>query len=171
MRFKKTILLALMTGLIASCAMAQGGGRGKAEATVKGAKISIDYGRPTLGGKASRLGEATDGMVWRLGMNKATHIETSGDLTVAGKPVKAGTYTLWAKKVSGNNWLLCFHPSTGVWGAPELTTGFIAELPLKLEKAGNSEDQLVIGLSDAKGKAAIRIQWGQDVLSGAFDVK
>jgi hypothetical protein len=171
MRIKKIIGLALVTGLIAACAMAQGGGRGKAEATVKGAKISIDYGRPSLGGQASRLGEAKDGQVWRLGMNMATHIETSSDLVVGGKPIKAGKYTLWAKKVSGANWLLLFHPSTGVWGAPELTTGFIAELPLKLEKAANSEDQLLISLADAKGKAAIKIQWGKDVLSGALDVK
>ena len=171
MSTKKTVLLVLAIGLIAGCAMGQGGARGKAEATVKSAKISIDYGRPSLGGQESRLGEAKDGMVWRLGANMSTSIETSSDLMVGGTLVKAGKYSLWAKKISGDNWHLCFHPSVGVWGAPELTSGYIAELPLKLEKASTSEDRLVISLADSKGKAAIKVQWGKDVLAGAFDVK
>ena len=156
--------------LLASMILAQGD-RGKAEATVKNAKISIDYGRPSLHGQPSRLGEATDGMIWRLGMNMSTSIDTSSDLVVGGKPVKAGKYSLWAKHVSGSNWQLLFHPKTGVWGAPALTEGFIAELPLKMEKASSPVDPMAISLSDAKGKAVIKIQWGTDVLTGAFDVK
>jgi hypothetical protein len=170
MRSKKTILVALTIGLLAAGVLAQGG-RGKAEATIKGANISIDYGRPALGGQASRLGEATDGMIWRLGMNKATHLETSRDIVVGGKELKAGKYTLWARKVSGNNWQLLFHPKTDVWGAPELKEGFIAELPLKYEKGKSAVDQLTITLAETKGKAGVTVQWGVDVLSGAFDVK
>lgn len=171
MSLKKATLTTFAMCLLASMIWAQGGERGKAEATVKSAKITIDYGRPSLHGQDSRLGEATDGLVWRLGMNGATHIETSADLVVGGKPVKAGKYTLWAKHVSGTNWLLCFHPKTGVWGAPALTDGFIAEMPLKMEKGTAAVDPLMISLADAKGKAQIKIQWGKDVLTGAFDVK
>lgn len=169
MNFKKLVLCAAMICALAAIAVAQAN-RGKAEATVKGKQITIDYGRPSLHGQPSRLGEAKDGMVWRLGMNLATQIETSGDLMVGGTEVKAGKYTLWAKK-SGNNWLLCFHPKTGVWGKPELTDGFIAQTPLKLEKATDSVDQVTITLADAKGKAAFKVQWGTDVLTGSFDVK
>lgn len=169
MNFKKLVLCAAIICALAAIAFAQGN-RGKAEVTVKGKKITIDYGRPSLNGQASRLGEAADGMVWRLGMNQATHIETSGDLTVGGTEVKAGKYTLWAKK-SGNQWLLSFHPKTGVWGAPPLTDGFIAQTPLKLEKATESLDLVTISLADAKGKVAFKVQWGTDVLTGSFDVK
>jgi hypothetical protein len=110
-------------------------------------------------------------MVWRLGMDKSTHLGTSRDLLVAGKEVKAGKYTLWAKKVSGDNWLLCIHPKTGVWGDPPLTEGYIAELPLKLAKAATSVDQLTISLANVQGKAQIKVQWGKDLLAGSFDVK
>jgi hypothetical protein len=170
MSFRKAAAIAFAICLLSVAGFAQGD-RGKAEAKVKNATITIDYGRPSLHGQASRLGEATDGLVWRLGMNQATQIETTGDLMVAGKPVKAGKYTLWAKHVSGNNWLLCFHPKTGVWGAPPLTEGFIAELPLKMEEGSDSVDPLMISLADAKGKAQIKVQWGKDVLTGTFDVK
>jgi hypothetical protein len=58
-----------------------------------------------------------------------------------------------------------------LWGAPPQTTGFIAQTPLKLEKAKDSVDQVTINLADAKGKASFKVQWGTDVLTGAFDVK
>ena len=169
MSLKRMFLISTML-CMAVGAFAQTG-RGTAEIAMKGGKISIDYGRPSLGGQASRLGEANNGMVWRLGMNEATHIQTSRDLLVAGKEVKAGKYTLWAKKVSGANWLLCFHPKTGVWGDPVLTDGYVAQLPLRLAKATTSVDQLTISLANAKGRAMIKVQWGKDLLSGSFDVK
>lgn len=145
-------------------------GRGKAEATINGKTISIDYGRPSWGGQ-DRLAAAPVGFIWRLGSNMATHIETAGDLTVGGKTVAAGKYTLWAKRTGENSWALLFNPKTGVWGAPGLKDGFIAEAPLKLERAASATDLLTISLADAKGKAAIKIEWGNAVLSGSFDVK
>lgn len=168
MSLKKMLLISAVLCLAVS-AFAQD--RGAAQVTIKGGKISVDYGRPSLGGQASRLGEANDGMVWRLGMNQATQIQSSRDLLVAGKEVKAGKYTLWAKKVGGNNWLLCFHPKTGVWGDPALTDGYVAELPLKLTKAATSVDQLTISLANANGRAMIKVQWGKDLLTGSFAVK
>jgi hypothetical protein len=152
-------------------AMAQmSGGRGKAEATVNGKTITIDYGRPSLQGR-DMLSQAQPGMVWRLGMNQATQIETTGELMIAGKTLPAGKYTLWAKKVGDKSWVLAFHPKTGIWGAPELKEGFVAELPLTMGVAKDSAEQLTISLSDMKGKAGIQIQWGTALLSGSFGVK
>ena len=104
-------------------------------------------------------------------MNQATQITTDADLMVAGKEVKAGKYTLWARKVSADSWVLAFHPKTGVWGEPALKEGFIAELPLKVEKTTDSAEQLTIAVVDAKGKAHIKIHWGTAELVGSFDVK
>ena len=167
MKFKTT-LLCLAVALLAISVFAQG--RGKAEATVNGKTISIDYGRPSWGGQ-DRLSEAPVGFIWRLGKDQATHIETTGTLMASGKSIAPGKYTLWAKRTGENTWALLFHPKTGVWGAPELKEGFIAEVPLKFERAANTVDLLTISLADAKGKAAIKIQWGNAALSGSFDVK
>jgi DUF2911 family protein len=168
MNIKKLVLCAAMLCALVAVAAAQAD-RGKAEVTIKGKQITIDYGRPPLGGHS--VSEVPVGGVWRLGMNGATHIETTGDLVVAGKQVKAGKYTLWAKKTGPNSWILAFHPKTGVWGQPELKEGYIAELPLKTTKAADSAEQLTITLADNKGKAAIRIHWGTAVLAGSFDVR
>lgn len=173
MTVKKLVLCAAMICVLAVAAVAQGN-RGKAEVTIKGKLISIDYGRPPLG--THSVSELPVGGVWRIGMNEATRIQTAGDLGVGGTTVKAGTYTLWIKRTGDTTWTLAFHPKTEgangkpLWGAPPQTSGFIAETPLKHEKAKDSADQLTITLADAKGKAAFKVHWGTDVLSGSFDV-
>jgi hypothetical protein len=159
---------------LAAVAVAQGN-RGAAEVTIKGKKISIDYGRPHLGGHG--VSELPAGAVWRLGMNEATRIETAGDLGIGSQTLKAGKYTVWVKRAGENGWILAFHPKTEgqngrrLWGEPAMTEGFVGELPLKLEKAKDSADQVTISLAEAKGKGWIKIQWGTDLLIGSFDVK
>jgi hypothetical protein len=171
MNFKKLVFCAATICALVVVATAQmNAARGKAEATIKGKKITIDYGRPSLKGR-DIFSMVQPGMVWRLGMNQATQIESTGDLVVAGKEVKAGKYTLWAKKTGPDSWILAFHPKTGVWGAPPLKDGYIAELPLKTEKVGDSAEELTITLADNNGKAGINIHWGTAALVGSFDVK
>ncbi|HEU4391015.1 MAG TPA: DUF2911 domain-containing protein [Blastocatellia bacterium] len=166
---KRSIISSLFVALLTCAALAQSGERGTAQVEIKGKKISVDYGRPSLHGR-DMLSQATVGTVWRVGMNQATQIETAGDLTIGGKVVKAGKYTLWAKKTGATTWTLGFHPKTGVWGAPELTEGYIAELPLTQGSATDSAEQLTITLSEDNRKCRIKIQWGTATLTGSFDV-
>ena len=155
---------------LAASVWAQDANRGDTEVTIKGKKISINYGRPSLRGR-DLLSLAPVGTVWRLGMNQATQIDTAADLMVGGNEVKAGKYTLWLKKTGENSWTLNFHPKTGVWGQPELREGYVAELPLKLEKAAASAEQVQITLYGSKGNAMVSIQWGTQLLSGSMGVK
>ena len=144
--------------------------RGDATTTVKGKKISINYGRPTMRGR-ELLAQAPVGTVWRVGMNQATEITTESDLVVGGKQLKAGKYSLWARRTGDDSWTLAFHPKTGVWGAPALKEGYAAELPLKLEKASDSAEMLTIHLAEAGGDGEVKIHWGTTMMSGKFGVK
>src|SRR5262249_27970867 len=173
MNLKKLALCAAMICAITAVTVAQAN-RGTAEATIKGKKITIDYGRPPHGSHS--VTELPVGGVWRLGMNEATRIETAGDLVVGGTPVKAGTYTLWVKRTGENTWSLAFHPKIDnngkkLWGAPPQTAGFVAETPLKVSKASSPEELGTISLADAKGRAAFKVQWETDGLAGTFNVK
>src|SRR5580700_8128545 len=145
MRLKFAVVTLVL--ILATMTAAAQDTRGKAEATVKGKKISIDYGRPSLQGR-DMLGMATPGMTWRLGMDEATEIQTAATLVVGGKELKPGKYTLWARKTGATQWTLAFHPQTGVWGDPPLTEGYVAQVPLKLDKVANSAEQLTISLAD-----------------------
>ena len=161
----------LATLCLAATAMAQdGAGRGTAEVTIKGTKISVNYGRPELKGR-DLTAEAPAGTVWRLGKNEATELTTSGPLDVAGTTLPAGKYSLWAKKLSATEWQLAFHPKTGVWGAPALTEGYVAQMPLKLSGGGDSVELMTVSLADAGGKAQLKVAWGKTVLTGELGVK
>ncbi|HLL76246.1 MAG TPA: DUF2911 domain-containing protein [Pyrinomonadaceae bacterium] len=169
----RTLLLSLLlafTVAIPLAAQSNAPARGKAEATVKGKAISVSYGRPTLKGR-DLLAQAKPGTVWRVGMNEATEITTAGDLVIDGKELKAGKYSLWVRKTGEDTWTLAFHPKTGVWGAPALKEGYAAELPLKLTKADDSAEELMIHVADKDGKGEIQIHWGTALLTGWFDVK
>ena len=166
-RFGIAIALAL---LISGCVFAQDSNRGTAEATVNGKKVSINYGRPMLKGR-DIFALASAGMVWRLGMNQATEIASEGDLVVGGTTLKAGKYSLWAKKTGADSWILEFHPKTGVWGAPPLTEGFVAGAPLKLKKVSDSAEQLTISLNPSGNKCEINVHWGTGELVGSFEVQ
>jgi hypothetical protein len=93
-------------------------------------------------------------------MNEATEFTTAGDLLIGDKQLKAGKYSLWVRRTGEDAWTLAFHPKTGVWGAPPLKEGYAAELPLKLEKAPDSAEQLMISLTDVKGAGEVKIHWG-----------
>ena len=170
MTTRKLLPLLLICLALPLSVCAQAAARGAAEATVNKKKVSISYGRPELKGR-DLLAQAKPGMTWRVGMNQATEITSEGDMIVGGTTLKAGKYTLWVRKTGDETWTLAFHPKTGVWGAPALTEGYAAEMPLKLEKCADSADLLVIDLADKKGDAEIKIHWGTALLTGTFGVK
>ncbi|HEX8072641.1 MAG TPA: DUF2911 domain-containing protein [Pyrinomonadaceae bacterium] len=171
MSLRKLLGVGLILSLGVACAAQQAKSqRGTAETTVGGKKVSISYGQPSLQGR-DLLAQAQPGLVWRLGMNEATHITTDGTLVVGGKELKNGKYTLWVRKTGADTWTLAFHPKTGVWGAPPLREGYDAETPLTLTKAADSAEQLVIELADKSGNAEIKIHWGTALLTGTFGVK
>src|SRR5215467_1847265 len=166
----RRILTTPILVLLACPAFGLQANRGNAEATVNGKQVSISYGRPSLKGR-DILSMVPVGGVWRLGANQATEITSAGDLNVNGTSLKAGKYSLWLKKIGDNSWALEFHPKTGVWGMPELKEGYVAELPLKLQTASDSAEQLTITLKPNGGNAGIDIHWGTAELTGSFGVK
>jgi hypothetical protein len=171
MTTRKLLPLLLICLALPLSVCAQAASRGTAEATVNKKKVSISYGRPGLNGR-DLLAQAKPGMTWRVGMNQATEITSEGDLVVGGTTLKAGKYSLWVRKTGDDTWTLAFHPKTGIWGKPELTEGYAAEMPLKLEKSSDSADLLVIDLAEKGGtNAEIKIHWGTAVLIGTFGVK
>jgi hypothetical protein len=164
------VLSIVATLCLAVPACAQGGARGTTAVEIGGKKVAITYGRPELKGR-DLTAQAPVGTTWRVGKDQATEIETSADLDVAGTTLKAGKYSLWARKVGEGQWHLAFHPKTGVWGAPPLTEGYVAELPLTASTAASPVELLTITLTDAGGKAHVAIAWGTSVLSGDLGVK
>ena len=62
--------------------------------------ITITYHRPGLKGR-SMASLAPNGAVWRTGANNATAFLTSNAITIGGKDLPAGNYSLWTIPAAG----------------------------------------------------------------------
>ena len=82
--------------------------REEVTALVNGKKVTVEYGRPALEGRkmADLLIKLPADRIWRAGMDQATTLTTEGDITVGGRPVPAGKYTVYVHAPE-NGWSLC----------------------------------------------------------------
>lgn len=144
--------------------------RGEVKLDIGGKSVSINYGRPFLQGR-DLTKEAAVGTVWRLGMNEATQIKTETDLYTCCGMVKAGSYSLWAKKMAENKWELIFNSQTGQWGTQHDPTQDLISIPLKVEPSKQSVEQFTITLVKTAKGGEIRCAWGNQVLVAEFTTK
>lgn len=161
---------------LAGSLFAQKNPRGKTEVTVKGATVSIEYGRPSLHGKTiqQELNRLPTGQYWRLGADTSTTLTTSGALHFGHVTVPKGTYSLFARKEAGGKWSLAFNKQHGQWGVksngmanldPKLN---VASVPLKVKTVASSAEMVTITLSKAGRGGAITVQWGDLELKAHF---
>lgn len=89
------------------------------EATVEykrdGTEISVFYNRPSKKGREIFGGLEPYGKVWRTGANEATTFTTNKDLTISGKSLPAGKYTLWTIPEK-DTWTVIFNGKQYGWG-------------------------------------------------------
>lgn len=144
--------------------------RGTAELTLNGKKISVEYGRPSLHGRAVNdlLGQLGTGEFWRLGADKSTTFSTAGDLMFGDVKVPKGEYSLWAQKQADGSWKLVFNKQHGQWGTNHDASQDLYSVPLKTEKESKSAEQATITLEEEHGSGEISIQWGDMELSTTF---
>jgi hypothetical protein len=78
--------------------------------------IRVTYSRPAKNGREIAGKLVPYGKAWRAGANEASEIKFYQDVQLAGKPVKAGTYGLFA--VPGEKeWTIILSKDLDYWGA------------------------------------------------------
>ncbi len=82
-----------------------------------GKTITVDYSSPRMKGRKIFGDLVPYGKVWRAGANEATTFVVSTDVTIGGKLVPAGSYTLFTIPNEGK-WTLIISKKTGEWGIP-----------------------------------------------------
>ena len=144
--------------------------RGDASATFGNATVSINYGRPKLQGR-DMLVQATDGMVWRMGMNEATEIKTDADLKFGATAIPKGNYSLFMKKMSADQWELIFNKKTGMWGTEYSAADDLASVPLSLAANSQAVEAFTVEVTAANETSGVlKAMWGTHILSSAFTV-
>lgn len=131
-----------------------------ATGTISGSAITINYSSPAVKGRKIWGGLVPYDQVWRLGANKATTFETSKDITVEGKKLPAGTYSLYA--IPGEKeWTFIFNSKTGQWGikndgsTTEDPANDVLRVTVKSEKSASFNERMKFEV----GKKGFSLLW------------
>ena len=82
---------------------------------VNGAAVTINYSSPAVKGRKIWGELVPYQKVWRAGANQATIFETDKTLTIQGKTLKPGKYSLYATP-GETEWKIIFNSEVGQWG-------------------------------------------------------
>ncbi|MBI5769491.1 MAG: DUF2911 domain-containing protein [Verrucomicrobia bacterium] len=148
------------------------GGRG-------GPRVTITYGRPY----SARGGKGEPRKIWgelvkwdkadRLGADEATTLLTELPITVAGKTLPAGAYTLYIVASESGVSKLAFSTRVGKWGIPVDETKDAARFDLTKESLENSVDQLTLTIvpDGANLGGKLTIAWEKTKFSLPFTLQ
>jgi hypothetical protein len=136
-----------------------------------GKTITVDYSSPRMKGRKIYGGLVPYGQVWRLGANEATTFVNTADLTVAGKDVPAGNYTLFAVPDQAR-WTLIISKKTGEWGIPYPGEGYeLARVEMKASKLSSPVENLTISFDQTTAGCTMNVDWETTRASETFAEK
>lgn len=126
--------------------------------------VEVFYNRPYKKGR-DIFGELLPyGKIWRTGANEATTFETNKDLTIDGKTLPAGKYTIWTIP-DANSWQVFFNSKMYGWGANfdgsqvKENDADVLIATATPEKLSNVVEQFTITLEDASNGATMNLAW------------
>ncbi|AXY75258.1 DUF2911 domain-containing protein [Paraflavitalea soli] len=113
---KKLLFLAAIAMVTSTLFSTEAAAQKSPHESAFGKDVSVRYGRPYKKGREIFGGLEKFGKVWRTGADSATTITFAKDATFGGKPVKAGTYTLFTIP-NEKEWTVILNSQLGQWGA------------------------------------------------------
>lgn len=117
MKIKKNVVFLLL--LLTSISFAQKKVSSPAESVtgkINGATITVNYGSPSVKGRAIWGALVPFDKIWRAGANEATTFETDKNIVIEGKELPAGKYSFFIIP-NANESVLIFNKDSKLWGA------------------------------------------------------
>lgn len=137
--------------------------RDSVTATIAGATIKVNYGRPSKRGRVvfNGLPDMKWGSVWRAGANEATHMSTTKPLMFGSAMVPAGTYTLYVHLVESGKWELVINKQTGQWGTEYDAKRDLVRVPLTVTSNNPVVEKFTITVAPAAtaGNGMLTLAW------------
>ena len=134
-----------------------------------GKSIKTNYSSPRMKGRKI-YGELVPlGQVWRTGANEATTFVTSSDVSVGGKAVPAGNYTIFTVP-NADKWTLIINKKTGEWGIPyKYESDELARVDMKVSKLPSPVENFTIGYEKSGSGCSMNIEW--ETTRASVDIK
>lgn len=124
-----------------------------------GKTITIDYSSPRMKGRKIFGGLVPYGEVWRTGANDATTFVTTANLSVEGKDVPAGSYTIFSVPQQ-DKWTLIINKHTGEWGIPyKYESEELARVPTQVSKTSSPVENFTISLNQSGNACTLQMSW------------
>ena len=124
-----------------------------------GKSITVDYSSPRMKGRKIYGGLVPYGQVWRAGANEATTFVTTADVTVAGKDVPAGSYTIFAIP-NADKWTLIISKTTGEWGTNYSgEANDLARVDMKVSSLPSPVENFTIAFDQTGAGCTLRLDW------------
>ncbi len=142
---KKGLLFLALMLTISSLTFAQ-----SPRAFAESANVKVSYGQPSKKGRVIFGGLEKFGTVWRTGANEATEITFKKDVKFGGKPVKAGTYSLFSK-LGEKEWTIILNSELKQWGAygyEKVKDKNVAEVTVPVKTLKEVAEKLTITTDD-----------------------
>ncbi|MBI4410207.1 MAG: DUF2911 domain-containing protein [Gemmatimonadetes bacterium] len=144
--------------------------RDTARATVRGAMVLVDYGRPAKRGRAVFGALVPWNQVWRMGANEATHFLADHDVVIGSTTVPAGLYTLWTMP-SPTGWKLIVNKRTGQWGTDYDGAYDFARIDMQTWELSQPVERFTIRVEEQGDGGVLKSAWDLTQVSVPFTVK
>jgi Protein of unknown function (DUF2911) len=121
--------------------------------------ITVNYSSPRAKGRKIFGGLVPYGEVWRTGANEATTFVTDANLTVGGKDVPPGNYTIFTVP-NPDKWTLIINKKTGEWGIPyKYEADELARVDMKVSKTPSPVENFTIAFDQKGNSCTLSISW------------
>ena len=164
MRKQTVFLISLLLAFTALAACQDKGKRPSPPAHAQckfsdGKTLTINYSSPRAKGRKV-FGELVPyGQVWRTGANEATTFVPDAHLTVGGKDVPAGNYTIFTVP-NADKWTLIINKKTGEWGIPyKYEADELARVDMNVSPTSSPVENFTIALASKGGSCTLDISW------------
>lgn len=121
--------------------------------------LKIVYSQPSKKGREIFGGIVPFGRVWRTGANEATEITLTTDITLGGKELKAGTYSMFT--IPGEDrWTIIINADVGLWGSYNYNPKRdVLRLDVPVTTTQEAIELFNISIDSNNDKAEIYISW------------
>jgi len=124
-----------------------------------GKTITVDYSSPRMKGRKIFGGLVPFGEVWRTGANDATTFVTTANVSIEGKDVPAGSYTIFTVPEQ-DKWTLIVNKQTGEWGVPyKYEANELARLPMQASKTSSPVENFTISFNQSGSACTLQMSW------------
>ena len=132
--------------------------RDSASADVRGARIAVAYGRPSLRGRPLAV-LVPSGQVWRAGSNDATTITTDRPLLFQGYSLAPGTYSMFVLPEAGR-WTLILNRQAGMSGLDRNPAQDLARVPMQTRTDAPATEKFTVEAVARGDTGALVFRWG-----------